>query len=112
MKQVLIVRRDLGMRLGKSIAQGAHASLMAYRRTSLLKRIKWLLTGQTKIVVRADSEEQLLHLYQGAQDAGLTCVLVKDAGRTEFKEPTFTALGIGPDEPERLDPVTRKLELL
>jgi peptidyl-tRNA hydrolase, PTH2 family len=53
----------------------------------------------------------LLELYQKAKDANLMCSLIKDAGLTEFKEPTFTAIAIGPDESEKIDVLTKNLPL-
>src|SRR5262245_34435591 len=66
-KQVIVMRRDLGMRRGKEIAQGAHASMIW-----LALRIRqpgspfteaerrWLDGAFTKVCVRVDSEEELL----------------------------------------------------
>ena len=113
-KQVIIVRNDLGMRRGKSVAQGAHAALTAYLDYSYRKTSsEWFKTGQTKICLKANSEEQLISLYEKAKEANLACSLVIDEGRTEFKGvPTPTAVAIGPDEAEEVDKITGELELL
>jgi PTH2 family peptidyl-tRNA hydrolase len=42
----------------------------------------------------------------------MECHLVQDAGLTEFGGvPTYTAVAIGPDYDDRIDPVTGDLEL-
>ena len=119
-KQVIVMRRDLGMRRGKEIAQGAHAAMIW-----LADRIRqpggdfteaerrWLDGAFTKVCVRVDSEEELLEVVRAAREAGLTAHLVVDAGRTEFHGvPTPTCCAVGPDFAERIDPITGHLKLL
>ena len=119
-KQVIVMRRDLGMRRGKEIAQGAHASMIwlalrirqpGYAFTEAERR--WLDGAFTKVCVRVDSEEELLTVVQRAQEAGVLVQLCVDAGRTEFRGvPTPTCCAVGPDYPERIDPITGHLKLL
>lgn len=116
-KQILIIRRDLKMRRGKEVSQGAHAALNAYRNListgtveSYGVEVRWLEQGQTKITVRVDNEEELFYLYNRALDKGLPCALIQDAGRTEFKGPTHTAVAIGPWYAEEVDEITDELK--
>lgn len=129
-KQVIVVRKDLGMRKGKMIAQGAHASLAAilrYRRdageldegsgrvvietTPAMQQ--WLDGRFTKIAVSVDSEAELVEIYERAEAAGLPCALIRDSGKTEFGgEPTLTACAVGPAMSEQVDAVTGGLKLL
>lgn len=119
-KQVIVMRRDLGMRRGKEIAQGAHAAMIwlslrirqpGYTFTEA-ERL-WLDGPFTKVCVRVDSEEELLAVVQKAQESGVLVQLCVDAGRTEFHGvPTPTCCAVGPDFPERLDPITGHLKLL
>lgn len=126
-KQVIILRKDLNMRKGKMVAQGSHASLAVF--TNILDHYSvdnnsymkgqitsamsdWLNSSFKKICVSVNSEQELLDLYQDAQEAGLPCSLIRDAGHTEFNEPTYTAVAIGPAYNEELDPLTGKLPLL
>ncbi len=118
-KQVIVIRQDLGMRRGKEIAQGSHASMLF-----LLEHIKtgvpfseaerhWVDVKMTKICVKVSSEAELLEVHREAEKAGLRSHLILDAGLTEFgSEPTLTCCAIGPDFAERLNPVTSHLQLL
>jgi PTH2 family peptidyl-tRNA hydrolase len=128
------------MRKGKMVAQGAHASmavivnllesrsipsdpdtdfadeggLFLSADTLGFKRIQEWLDGKfTKICVSVDSEEELRDIFNKAQAAGILCSLIQDAGLTEFDGvPTYTAVAIGPDYPEVIDPLTKHLKLL
>ena len=119
-KQVIVMRNDLNMRKGKMVAQGAHASIMflvmRHIGKSSLKNSRiqddWMEQGMTKICVRCDSEVQLLEIARKANEAGLTCHVITDAGLTEFDGPTKTCLAIGPDAAEEIDKITGELKLL
>jgi len=122
-KQVIVMRKDLNMRKGKLVAQGAHASLGAI--LSLCKqdgdvltlnmdeRVKPWLTGRfKKICVYVNSEEELLQIYNTALTNGLVCSIIKDSGLTEFHGvPTLTAVAVGPDVEDKIDAVTKHLPL-
>lgn len=127
-KQVLIVRKDLNMRMGKVAAQASHASLSAILNLGTIqldntpptlriplddRSIPWLTGAFTKICVYVNSEDELVSLHQQALEAGLICSLIKDSGVTEFRGiPTLTVLAIGPDVIEKIDPITKHLPLL
>ena len=122
-KQVIVMRKDLNMRKGKLVAQGAHASMGAI--LSLCKqdgdrlvlemdeRTKPWLTGRfKKICVYVNSEQELLEIYNTALTNGLVCSIIKDSGLTEFHGiPTLTAVAVGPDREDRIDAVTKHLPL-
>lgn len=119
LKQVIVMRNDLNMRKGKMIAQGAHAAIDALlfgsgdSPSEIEERCqKWLETGMTKICVRCNSEEELMDIRDKAKAFGLAVGLIRDAGHTEFNEPTYTCLAIGPNEAEEIDKITGTLELL
>lgn len=123
-KQTIVLRKDLNMRKGKMVAQGAHASMRAILMLGhregdrfvipLDQRFEpWLLGRFKKICVAVNSEAELLALYQKSQAAGLIAALIQDAGLTEFGGvPTYTALAVGPDTEERVDSITGTLPLL
>jgi PTH2 family peptidyl-tRNA hydrolase len=126
-KQVIVIRRDLRMRRGKEIAQGAHAAT-AWLADRILQTIgpngdvdhvalspaerAWLESSFRKVTVKVNSEDELVAVYQKALDAGLVVHLVTDRGLTEFGGvPTRTCLAVGPDYDDLIDPVTGDLEL-
>lgn len=111
-KQVIVIRKDLNMRKGKCVAQGSHASLGAYLDASVADRNEWMQTGQTKICLGIDSEEDLIEIFKSAHKADLPCYLVKDAGHTEIPPGTLTAVCIGPGDEKEIDKITGKLKLL
>lgn len=125
-KQVIILRKDLNMRKGKMVAQGSHASLAcitqyfkksvrgSYRFFPPKEMEEWLFnTSFTKICVSVDSEMELIKIYTIAVASGLTASLIQDKGHTEFHgQPTYTAVGIGPGEAEKIDKITGHLKLL
>ncbi|HJP35263.1 MAG TPA: aminoacyl-tRNA hydrolase [Gammaproteobacteria bacterium] len=125
-KQVILIRRDLKMRRGKEIAQGAHAS-MVFLVDRMRARpgvpgdvalalkpqeVDWITRGMAKVCLKVNSEDELLDCHAKALDAGIESHLIRDSGRTEFDGvPTLTACAIGPDEPERIDAITGDLIL-
>jgi len=126
-KQVIVIRRDLRMRRGKEIAQGAHAS-MAWLRQRVMPHItsagrpdqaqfspaerSWLELSMRKVTVKVGSEQELLDVYDKALGAGLVVHMITDRGLTEFGGiPTRTCLAVGPDYDDLIDPVTGDLEL-
>jgi peptidyl-tRNA hydrolase, PTH2 family len=125
-KQVIVMRKDLGMRKGKMIAQGAHASLKVLLDAGGLEsggagfRIPlddalaaWLGGRFTKICVSVDSEAALDEIVARADAAGVPCALVVDAGHTEFHGvPTKTCCAVGPAWSDEVDAVTGGLPLL
>ncbi|MHB1666012.1 aminoacyl-tRNA hydrolase [Thiomonas sp.] len=120
LKQVIVLRKDLGMRKGKMVAQGAHAALTAvlalqdqYRGAPNPDWKRWFHGEQTKVVVSVNSEAELRGLHARLCAAGLPAALVQDRGHTEFHGvPTYTALAVGPADSRELDPFTGELPLL
>ncbi len=114
-KQVMVVRRDLGMGTGKIAAQVAHAALIAARNAEEKKPdwfAQWFDSGQAKVVVKVQSLEQLIEVKKHADSLKLPVSLVHDSGRTQLDPGTVTCIGIGPAPEEMVDKVTSKLKLL
>jgi|AntRauTorckE6833_2_1112554.scaffolds.fasta_scaffold31634_2 PTH2 family peptidyl-tRNA hydrolase len=130
-KQVIVIRRkfpdgkggEKGMRRGKEIAQGSHAS-SAFLSRRLREDGKldlsemseetqiWLENGFTKVCLKIDTEEEIMDLYKKASDNGLEAHYIVDSGLTEFAgEKTITALSIGPNYSDKIDEITSELKL-
>ncbi len=130
MKQVIVMRKDLNMRKGKMVAQGAHASLKAVldegffqaqdhqERDPFVINMSdemeaWVRGRFAKICVSVDSEDELLKIYELAKLKGMHCSLIQDAGFTEFDGvPTYTACAVGPGLIEDINKITGELKLL
>ena len=112
MKQVILIRNELKMPKGKAIVQAMHAAVEATLKSDKDKIKEWRSEGMKKVVLRVDTEKELLQYNQMAKDNGLVTSLITDAGKTFFKEPTRTCLAIGPDKEEKIDKVTGKLKLI
>ena len=118
-KQVIVLRHDLKMRLGKSVAQGSHASISFLTRKIQTGRKmnsveeQWVNDRFTKICVRVDSEQELIDIHNKALASGVESHLITDAGLTEFNGvPTKTCLALGPDYASKIDAITGHLKLL
>lgn len=125
-KQVIVVRKDLKMRVGKCASQVAHASMAAAITNYLTKteEVRWIYTPTaeirewlnesfTKICVYVNSEEELIAIYNKAKAKGLPCSLIQDIGKTEFHGvPTYTTVAVGPGRISKIDEVTGELTLL
>ncbi len=112
MKQVIVVRTDIGMGEGKLAAQVAHASLKAYESAADSARREWKSGGQKKIVLKASGKSALTGLADSARREGLPHALVRDAGHTQLEPGTLTALAVGPAAENAVDKVTGELSLL
>lgn len=130
------------LRTGKMVAQGAHASLApilnqmnnykaysvpihsivgttlgggdVFGISNMEGALKdWIEGRFTKVVVSVETEEELLEIHRQAEEAGLPCALITDAGLTEFGNvATHTCVGIGPASAADIDKITGKLPLL
>jgi len=111
-KQVILARQDLKLPKGKMAAQCAHAAVEAALKADEILLKKWRQQGQKKIVLKVENEKELLLYFQEAKDNKISCSLITDAGKTVIAPGTKTAVGIGPDEEEKIDRLTGKLKMV
>lgn len=131
-KQVIVMRKDLHCRAGKTAAQVAHASMKAVFESMLkydvssLSRYEWVLELPydsplekwlrgtfTKVVVYVESEKELFDIKNRCHADNIPWAVIIDAGKTEFHgEPTATCIAVGPDWSEKIDKITGDLPLL
>jgi PTH2 family peptidyl-tRNA hydrolase len=110
-KQVLVVRKDLKMGIGKIAAHVAHASLDAAMMTDKKILDDWRKEGAKKIVVKVNSLKEIQDLEKKAKKEKIVHSMIKDAGLTQLKKGTVTVLGIGPAKEKNVDKITGKLKL-
>ena len=136
-KMVIVVRKDLKMPRGKIAAQASHASVGAVIQSIFGERLDkssfgidgegfeitkptfvngatkdWLIGEFTKICVYVESEQELMSIYEKAEESGLNVCLITDNGHTCFDGiPTKTCLAIGPTYSSLVDPITKDLKL-
>lgn len=124
-KQVIVVRKDLHMRMGKVAAQCSHASMKVFfdrmyisnSNEYILKitpeMIEWIEGLFTKICVSVDSLDELMEIYEEATANQIPTSLIEDSGLTEFNNvKTITCCAIGPDHEEKINKITGHLQLL
>ncbi|KAI7753011.1 hypothetical protein M8C21_031567 [Ambrosia artemisiifolia] len=113
-KMVLVVRNDLKMGKGKIAAQCSHATLGLYKK--ILHRApkalsRWEMCGQVKVVVKIESEDDMLELQKRAKSLAIPTHIVIDAGRTQIAPNSRTVMAVlGPAD--MVDDVTGGLKLL
>ncbi|MBD3172198.1 peptidyl-tRNA hydrolase [Candidatus Bathyarchaeota archaeon] len=111
----IVIRTDLNMSVGKMIAQACHAAVGCSeeaKRTQTKHWRRWRDEGGKKVVLEADSMEELEELAVEAEQLNLPYVLIRDAGHTEVAPGTTTCIGIGPHQEQFMDKVTGNLPLL
>ena len=114
-KQVIVVRKDLGMGTGKLAAQVAHAAVMAVEITKIRNLNwfnSWFKAGQAKVVVKVQTLGELLEIRKHAESLHLTVAVIQDSGLTQIPAGTVTCIGIGPGPSGLIDKVTNHLKLL
>lgn len=114
-KQVIVVRRDLGMGTGKIAAQVGHACVLGAEHVRKSNREwydAWQYSGQEKVVLKVSNLSELEDVKRHAISLGLPWSEVTDAGHTQIEPGTVTCISIGPAPEDIIDKVTQNLKLL
>ncbi len=115
LKQVIVIRKDLKMGVGKIVSQACHACLESSEEVRTRNPSLWRLwhsEGAKKVVVKVLSLEELLEIKDKASRMRLPNSLIVDRGLTQIDPNTPTTLGIGPAKTEDIDKITKNLKLL
>ena len=102
LKQVIVMRKALGMSPGKMIAQAGHAVSESPNPGERIKRI----------ALWADDASSLHALMAKCVEKGLPYSPVIDSGKTEVEPGSFTCMAIGPAQECDIDEVTGRLDLI
>lgn len=110
-KMVVVVRKDLEMSSGKIAAQAGHAvaNLMLGDRNEHF--VDWISSGMKKVCLEGESEAHILELEKKANERGVPCYVVRDAGLTSVAPGTVTCIGIGPASEQKMKKITGSLKL-
>ncbi|UJR09435.1 hypothetical protein I4U23_013675 [Adineta vaga] len=114
-KMLFVVNGTLQMSSGKMAAQVAHCAISLYQKL-LDRRSKaleyWQEYGETKIVVRGQSTEELLDIESKAKsNPSIITAIIEDAGLTEIASGSITCVGLFGTN-EQLKPITGHLKLM
>ena len=138
-KQIIIVRKDLNMSIGKICSQVSHGS-MAFLTTFIRNNTdldghvdgyineciyhEWINGSFTKVVLESKNKNQLLKAVKMAEDMGMNegvdFFLIKDNCLTELKPEeydengvgrTLTCIGFRPMDSEMIDKIGKKFQL-
>lgn len=108
-KQVILVRDDIDMSVGKTVAQGCHVSVLATRKAEDNIVDNWIEEGGKKIVLRVSSESELRRIINDIEN--IPVAMIEDLGHTELDPGTLTAGAIGPANEGKIDGYTGYLNL-
>ncbi len=111
LKQVIVVRKDLNMGVGKTSSQVAHASIAAMFKSHNGDVEAWRSEGMKKVVLKVATKKELLELFEKLKKK-FPAALIKDAGLTQIESGEPTCIGIGPVEEKEIDFFIAHLKLL
>jgi len=111
-KQVILVRMDLDLSIGKLAAQVSHASLDAALAAKKDTMIEWRKNGAKKVVLQVADLDELNEYKKKADAAKIANAIITDAGHTEIPAGTTTCLAIGPDKEAEINKITGSLRML
>jgi len=111
-KQAIVVRKDLKWGKGKLVIHALHAAIGSMRKVDESLIRKWEAEGAKKVLLKVASEKEIKELQKKSNQEKIPNFLVADAGLTQLKKGTVTALALGPDQEKKIDRVTGKLKLL
>ena len=113
-KQVILMRSDLKMSVGKIATQAAHAAMRGFLMSYDIKQDvveDWLEEGGKKVVLKVTSEEMLNQIIDKSRSAGIHVCTINDAGLTQIAPGSLTCACIGPDVSADIDLITGDLKL-
>lgn len=109
-----LMRTDIEIPIGKMMAQSGHAfaSIVNINMLQNNSNITYYMNhDQPKIVLKCKNLHYLERAKQECDDKKICNALIIDAGRTVFKEPTVTCLGIGPISFNNLPKFIQRMQL-
>lgn len=108
-KQVIVIRKDVPMSLGKIVAQAVHAA-QCVEYAGNVRYDYHSGPGIKTIVTYVKSEDDMVGLCADCEAEGVPWGAQQDRGLNEIEAGTLTALSIGPAEESRINPITKRLQ--
>jgi PTH2 family peptidyl-tRNA hydrolase len=102
-KQVIILRTDLDMSIGKVGIQAAHGSIQSYMHSDPYIRDQWYSEGMKKVLLGSTGESLANFPFPHT--------LIIDFGLTEFDGETITGIALNIDDSIKVDKITKRLKL-
>jgi len=106
-KQVIVIRKDIQMSPAKLGVQIAHGAIESYLITDPIIGDEWYMEGMRKIVLMANSIDDLKNLMRGCNKAKY----IVDFGLTELEPNTITGIAFPIMFNEDIDKITKHLRL-
>jgi peptidyl-tRNA hydrolase, PTH2 family len=114
----IVVRKDLGMSIGKVAAQASHSMQYIMLRFQEIKQSKegylfksWMNEGNSRKVVLGASDSEWAKLKEEYDD-GVDCFIVRDAGHTEVEAGSETCASIWPMYKNDAPKIIKRLQTL
>ena len=111
MKCVLLVRSDLSLSKGKTVAQCGHALVESIISSNSEKITVWRQQGEPIITLKVPNEKTMNYICARAHRKKVFNYIVCDAGETEVLPDTNTVCVIGPDKTEKINSLVKDLKL-
>lgn len=114
-KMVFVVNKSLKNRSGTVAAQVGHVTLAIYKLVTSTGEgkaqiVMWEISGQRKIVAKAENTEQLMDIVKEANEVGLITYLVQDRDNIPILHESNSVLGVF-GSTSIIDKVTGRLKL-
>ena len=92
----IFINKGLGMSQGKMVAQGGHAVFSALNLSNSNDINEWVnqVPSQKKIVLSVKNTAKMIITTKLLKEYNLNFVEIYDAGKTEVKPNSFTAIGV------------------
>jgi len=90
----IFINKGLKMSPGKMATQASHAAVKAFNLSDPELRKEWDDNIYKKIILMAETTEELIQIRKEIDAAGKKTFKVIDLGLTELKANQFTALGV------------------
>ncbi|MHA1990490.1 MAG: peptidyl-tRNA hydrolase [Candidatus Hodarchaeales archaeon] len=117
LKQIIALRNDLDLpksEILKIIAWTSYESAKETKEKSPNKFLNWLNFGQKKIVIKINSEKELINLktnIERKKNTTLVPIIIQKQNMDKKMVSIFVAMGIGPEEEKNLKEFTNLYKL-